>query len=57
MDKEGFFPNPYDPGLFTNFATVFEGEAWTFWLPTRHVPRFDGVKYPMVPPINDKQQK
>lgn len=33
-DKEGLHPNPYDLEVITNFATVFEGETWKFWLPT-----------------------
>lgn len=38
-------------------ATVFEGELWTFWLPTAMVPRYDGVRFPMIPPISDEDKK
>ena len=44
-------------GAITNFANVFEGELWTFWWPTAMVPKYDGVKYPMIPPITDQDKK
>lgn len=56
-DKEGFYPNPYNLGPFTNYATVFEGELWTFWWPSALIPRYDGVRYPMIPPITEEDKK
>ena len=38
-------------------ATVFEGELWTFWWPSAIVPRYDGVRYPMIPPITEEDKK
>lgn len=57
IDKDGSKPNPFDLGFTTNYATFFEGHSWLFWFPSAHVPRFDGTKFPMVPPITDKEKK
>jgi hypothetical protein len=56
-DKHGLHPNPFDLGPITNYATIFEGESWTFWIPTEMVPRYDGTQYPMPPPITDQDKK
>lgn len=56
-DKEGTHPNPFDLGLFTNYANVFEGEIWTFWWPSEQIPRNDAVRYPMIQPITDEDKK
>ena len=56
-DSDGVCPNPYDLGFLTNFATIYEGEQWTFWLPTTHVPFNDGTKYPMLPIISESDKK
>ena len=56
-DKEGVHPNPFHLWAITNFANVFEGELWTFWWPTAMVPKYDGVIYPMIPPITDQDKK
>lgn len=52
-DKEGFYPNPFNLGAITNYANIFEGQLWTFWWPTEIIARYDGVRFPMVPPITD----
>ncbi len=56
-DKQGLYPNPYDLGPLTNYNTLMEGEAWTFWFPSMTIPRFDGTKYPMIPSISDSDKK
>lgn len=56
-DKQGLYPNPYDLGPLTNYSTLMEGEAWTFWFPSMTIPRSDGTKYPMIPPISDRDKK
>lgn len=50
-DPKRLHPNPFDLGKITNFATVFEGQAWTWWLPSRIIPKTDGTRFPMVPPV------
>ena len=50
-DKRGFLHNPYDLGWITNFATVFEGNLWDFWWPSSMIPRADGLRFQMVPPV------
>ena len=51
-DFQKLFPNPYDLGVLTNFATVFEGHLWDFWWPTAIVPKADGTQFPMVSPVD-----
>lgn len=53
-DREGICPNPYDLGTITNFAVLFEGHLWTFWWPSKIVPKCDGASYPMQAPIEDE---
>lgn len=44
-------PNPFDLGVLSNFASVFEGESWTWWIPTGIIPRADGTRFPLIPPV------
>lgn len=50
-------PNPYDLGTITNFSTVFEGHLWSWWWPSRMIPRADGTRFPMVPPVSNQDIK
>lgn len=50
-DTQNPCPNPYDLGTVSNFADVFEGSAWTWWLPTTMIGKADALRFPMVPPV------
>lgn len=50
-DPHRLFPNPFDLGAFSNFASLFEGQQWTFWWPSEIVARADGLRFPLVPAV------
>lgn len=50
-------PNPFDLGALSNFATVFEGHLWSWWWPSPMIPRADGTRFPMVPPVTTQDMK
>jgi hypothetical protein len=51
ISKNNEKPNPYDLGVVANFSTVLEGESWTWWFPTKTIPRADGTRFPMIPAV------
>jgi hypothetical protein len=53
-DTQNLSPNPYDLGVVSNFGDVFEGSAWTWWLPTTMIGKADALRFPMVPPVKRK---
>jgi hypothetical protein len=56
-DPQNTMPNPFDLGVISNFANIFEGNVWTWWLPTEMIGRADGIHFPMRPAISRKDLK
>lgn len=50
-DPHNLHPNPYHLGVISNFASIFEGNLWNWWLPTTMTGRADALRFPMVPPV------
>lgn len=55
-DRKKEYPNPYDLGIISNFATIFEGEIWTWWWPSAKIPKADGMRFPMIPPVRTQDK-
>ena len=54
-DRLNIKPNPYDLGVISNYSTIFEGQSWTWWWPSEIIPRADGTRFPMRPPVSSDQ--
>ena len=50
-DPQNLAPNPYDLGALSNFANVFEGNVWKWWIPTTLIAPSDSTHFPTIPPV------